>query len=151
MPTPGLFDDYVKSGKGPVYMDCRGITREDHEYMIYWLKQEGNCALVDHLQEEGIDLKKNPVEFMTYEMSTRGGVSFNERGETSLPGLYAGGDEYFRSRRCGLRLDLRRKCRRLCGKEKGPRTLPGERIRSNGTRRSSSPSGTDKQAPAGRR
>jgi len=28
-------------------------------------------------------------------MSTRGGVSFNERGETSLPGLYAGGDEYF--------------------------------------------------------
>jgi len=91
----GLFNDYVKSGKGPVYMDCRGITREDYEYMIYWLKQEGNCALVDHLDEEGIDLKKNPVEFMTYEMSTRGGVSFNERGETSLPGLYAGGDEYF--------------------------------------------------------
>jgi succinate dehydrogenase/fumarate reductase flavoprotein subunit len=92
-----LFEDFVKSGKGPVYMDCRGMTDEDHDYMIYWLKHEGNCALVDHLSEEGVDLRKNPVEFMTYEMSTRGGIHFNERGETTLKGVYAAGDEYFGS------------------------------------------------------
>jgi len=90
-----LFEDYSESGRGPVYMDCRGISDEDHDYMTYYLKQEGNCALLDHFKEENIDVRKNPVEFMTYEMTTRGGVYFNERGETSLRGLYAAGDEYF--------------------------------------------------------
>src|SRR4030042_3278831 len=32
---------------------------------------------------------------MTYEITTRGGIKFNEKGETSLKGLYASGDEYF--------------------------------------------------------
>jgi len=90
-----VFEDYTKTGKGPVYMDCRGISEEDYEYMIHWMKHEGLHSIVNHLKEERIDLKKNPVEFMTYEMTTRGGVYFNENGETSMEGLYAAGDEYF--------------------------------------------------------
>lgn len=90
-----LFEDYTRSGKGPLYMDCRGISDEDYEYMMYWMKHEGNTALVNHLLEEGVDLKKNPIEFMTYEMTTRGGIFYNEKAETSLDGLYASGDEYF--------------------------------------------------------
>ena len=95
-----LFEDYAKSGKGPVYMDCRGISAEDYQYMMYWMRHEGNTAVVDHLREEGVDLRKNAVEFMTYEMSTRGGIYYNHKAETSLKGLYAAGDEYFGGASC---------------------------------------------------
>jgi succinate dehydrogenase/fumarate reductase flavoprotein subunit len=90
-----LFETYMNQGKGPVYMDCRGISEEDHRYMLWGLSNEGNTSLINHLEEENIDLRKNPVEFMTYELSTRGGIYYNEKAETSLKGLYAAGDEYF--------------------------------------------------------
>jgi len=90
-----LFEDYLKAGKGPVYMDCSGISDEDFEYMMHWMKHEGNGALLDHFDEEGIDIRKNPVEFMTYETILAGGVHYNEKGETSVKGLYAAGDELF--------------------------------------------------------
>jgi len=35
------------------------------------------------------------VEFMTYEFTSMGGISYNEKAETSVRGLYAAGDEYF--------------------------------------------------------
>ncbi|MBN1106903.1 MAG: FAD-binding protein [Deltaproteobacteria bacterium] len=91
----GLFEEYRKTGKGPVYMDCRGISEEDYDYMMYFMKHEGLHSIVQHAKEEGIDFRRNPVEFMTYEMTTRGGIYFNEKGETSVDGLYAAGDEYF--------------------------------------------------------
>jgi succinate dehydrogenase/fumarate reductase flavoprotein subunit len=97
---PTLFEDYAKSGRGPVYMDCRGITEKDHEFMMEGLKSEGNTGLVNHLHEENIDIRKDPVEFTTYEFTTRGGIYFNDRAETSLPGLYAAGDEYFGAISC---------------------------------------------------
>lgn len=90
-----VFEDFTRSGKGPVYMDCRGMTAEDHRYMMHWMRHEGNMGLLGHMKEEGIDIRKNPIEFMTYEMTTRGGISYNHRAETSLRGLYAAGDEYF--------------------------------------------------------
>jgi succinate dehydrogenase/fumarate reductase flavoprotein subunit len=90
-----LFEEYMKSGKGPVYMDCRGISEDDYTYMMWGLSNEGNTALINHLKEENIDIRKHPVEFMTYELSTRGGIYYNEKAETSLKGLYAAGDEYF--------------------------------------------------------
>jgi succinate dehydrogenase/fumarate reductase flavoprotein subunit len=90
-----LFEEWMRDGRGPVYMDCRGISEEDYAYMMWGLTNEGNTATINHLNEEGIDIRKNPVEFMTYELSTRGGILFNEKGETSLKGLYAAGDEYF--------------------------------------------------------
>ena len=95
-----LFEDYSRSGKGPVYMDCRSISPEDYQYMMYWMNHEGNTGLLGHLKEQGIDLRKNPVEFMTYEMTTRGGIYFNPQAETSLKGLYAAGDEYFGGASC---------------------------------------------------
>ncbi len=90
---PGIFEDYAKSGKGPIYMDCRDIADEDLEYMVYWLKHEGNTTLLDHLDKEGIDFRKNTFEFTTYGIEPIGGVDFNEKGETSVKGLYAAGDE----------------------------------------------------------
>jgi len=90
-----LFEDYMKTGKGPVYMDCRGISDEDYEYMMWGLSNEGNIGLINYMKEEGIDVRKNAIEFMTYELTPRGGLKFNEKAETSLTGLYAAGDEYF--------------------------------------------------------
>ena len=61
--------------------------------MLHWLLNEGNKGLLDHMAEEGIDLRKHAVEFRTYEIGVRGGVRFNVNAETSLEGLYAAGDE----------------------------------------------------------
>jgi succinate dehydrogenase/fumarate reductase flavoprotein subunit len=60
---------------------------------MHWLKHEGNEALINHLSEEGIDLRRNPVEFMTYEMFSLGAIYSNTKTETSVKGLYAAGDE----------------------------------------------------------
>ena len=92
---PTILEDYHQSGRGPVYMDCAGLSDEDYEYMRHYLKHEGNAALVRHMDEEGIDPRKNPVEIMRYEMKTIGGVYYNEKAETSVAGLYAAGDEIF--------------------------------------------------------
>ncbi len=88
-----VFEDYEKSGKGPVYMDCGGISNEDFEYMLYWFKQEGLTSVLNYFEEEHLDPRKNPVQFTTYEILPSGGVYHNEKGETSVKGLYACGDE----------------------------------------------------------
>lgn len=92
-----MFVDYKKSGRGPVYMDCDGLSDEELDYMLHWLRNEGNVSLLRYLEEEGIDIRKNPIEFWTYEheLFPRGGIYYNERAETSIDGLYAAGDEFF--------------------------------------------------------
>jgi succinate dehydrogenase/fumarate reductase flavoprotein subunit len=88
-------EEYGRSGKGPVYMDCTDITKEDYEYMMHWMKHEGNISLLDHMKEEGIDLRKNPVEFATYPLRCGGLIVTNTKAETNIRGLYAAGDEAF--------------------------------------------------------
>ena len=92
-----IFMDYKKSGRGPVYMDCKGLSDEDLEYMYHWLRNEGNVGMLDYLKEENIDPRDKPVEFRSYhfELFPRGGVYYDEKGATSLNGLYAAGDEFF--------------------------------------------------------
>ncbi|MBW2028125.1 MAG: FAD-binding protein [Deltaproteobacteria bacterium] len=92
-----IFMDYKKTGRGPVYMDCKGLSDEGLEYMYHWLYNEGNAGLLNHLKEEGIDPRERPVEFRTYhyELFPRGGVYYDEEGATSMKGLYAAGDEFF--------------------------------------------------------
>ncbi|MFH1634750.1 MAG: FAD-binding protein [Chloroflexota bacterium] len=82
-----------RTGKGPFYMDCRGISPEDYEYMMYWLVHEGNASVIDHMKEEGIDPRKNPVEFFEFGPDCTGMVNTNVKTETSVKGLYAAGDE----------------------------------------------------------
>ncbi len=88
-------EEYTRSGKGPVYMDCTDITDDDYEYMMHWMAQEGNISLLDHMKDEAIDIRKNPVEFATYPLRGGGLIVANEHAETTLPGLYAAGDEAF--------------------------------------------------------
>ncbi len=88
-----IFQRHSQAGTGPVYMDCRGISDEDLDYLIRGLENEGNLGLIDHFKEEGVDLRKNPVEFSTYEIRCSGRIEANERAETSVPGLYSAGEE----------------------------------------------------------
>jgi succinate dehydrogenase/fumarate reductase flavoprotein subunit len=92
-----VFMEYKRSGRGPVYMDCKGLSDDEMAYMYHWLRNEGNVALLDHLEAEGIDPRDKPVEFRSYhyELFPRGGVYYDETGKTSLQGLYAAGDEIF--------------------------------------------------------
>ena len=90
-----IFEEYRKSGKGPVYMDMNGISKKDLDYMVHWLKNEGNDSILNYLTEEGVDLGKTGIEFQTFEMQVDGGVRANHRGETAAPGLYAAGDEVY--------------------------------------------------------
>lgn len=88
-----VFEDYQNSGKGPVYLDCGGISDEDFNYMRHWFTHEGISSILDIFENENIDPRENPVEFSTYEMLPLGGICHNERAETSVQGLYAAGDE----------------------------------------------------------
>ncbi len=88
-----LFSEYNSAGKGPVYMDMNGISKEDLGYMVHWLKNEGNGAILASLAEEGVDLARGAIEFQTFELGAGGGVGTNHRGETTVEGLYAAGDE----------------------------------------------------------
>ncbi|MFC1945426.1 FAD-binding protein [Chloroflexota bacterium] len=89
-----VFEDYVRSGRGPVYMDLAGMPDEDYKYMRHWLIHEANMAILNHFDEEGIDLREHPIEFMTYGLLTPGGIYYNEKGEVPVKGLYSAGDEY---------------------------------------------------------
>lgn len=88
-----IFEQYKKSGKGPVYMDMNGITKEDLDYMVHWMKNEGNETIIKHIEGEGLDLGKTAVEFQTFEMQVDGGIRANYKGETAVKGLYAAGDD----------------------------------------------------------
>lgn len=78
-------------------MDCKGLSDDEINLMYYWLENEGNVGFLDHLKDEGIDPRVNPVEFRSYhlELFPRGGVYYDETGSSSLSGLYAAGDELF--------------------------------------------------------
>ncbi len=90
----GIFDDYARQGKGPIYMDCRGITDAEYQHMVHWMEHEGFRAWFDEMAERNLDFRKNAFEFWTYELTPRAGVFYDEKAETSLRGLYAAGDEW---------------------------------------------------------
>jgi len=88
-------EQYRQAGKGPLYMDCTDMSEEDHRYMLHWMEHEGNVSLLDHMKDEGIDLRKHPIEFATYPLRAGGLVVANDKAETSLAGLFAAGDESY--------------------------------------------------------
>jgi succinate dehydrogenase/fumarate reductase flavoprotein subunit len=89
----GIFEEYKKSGKGPIYMDMNGISNQDLNYMMHWLKNEGNEGLLNQLSEEGVDIGKTAIEFQTSDVNISAGIRTNLKGETNIKGLYAAGDE----------------------------------------------------------
>jgi succinate dehydrogenase/fumarate reductase flavoprotein subunit len=88
-----VFTDYHESGRGPAYIDCSETSEEDIEYMMWGMENEGLTALLDYMDEEGIDVRKHMVEFMQYEPHVIGrGIEIDLDGESNVPGLFAAGD-----------------------------------------------------------
>ena len=90
-----LFRKLLENGQGPLYMDCTGNTPAQNDYIRWALYNEGNTAFLNHLDEEGLDLNKDMIEFTVYEPKISGGqsgIEINDRCETSLTGLFAAGD-----------------------------------------------------------
>jgi succinate dehydrogenase/fumarate reductase flavoprotein subunit len=88
-----LFARINQQAKGPVYYDCAGLSEDDYQYMRYWMINEGQQGLLDYLDSDNIDPRKTAPEFMTYNTHSASRIWANEKAETSIPGLYATGDE----------------------------------------------------------
>lgn len=89
-----VFQDKMRDGSGPVYMNCTETLPEDLEYMKWGLKCEGDTALLDALDDAGIAFEKDMVEFTKYEPILVGrGIEIDNNGRTNVPGLYSAGDE----------------------------------------------------------
>ena len=81
------------NGTGPAYIDCSGTSPDDMKFMRAGMISEGLGALLDHMDDKGIDPSRHGVEFMQYEPHLIGrGLEIDINGETSIPGLYAAGD-----------------------------------------------------------
>jgi succinate dehydrogenase/fumarate reductase flavoprotein subunit len=78
----------------PVFMNCTLTSQEDLDYMCWALRHEGNGATLNHMADEGIDLKKHLIEFYQFEPFLIGrGVDIDINGAATVQGLYAAGDE----------------------------------------------------------
>lgn len=87
------FTELMHNGKGPAYIDCTGITKEDQEFMREGMISEGLTSLVDYMAAHDIDLSRDVVEFGQFEPFLIGrGIQIDINGQTNIPGLYAAGD-----------------------------------------------------------
>lgn len=90
---PSVFTDKIKDGSGPVYMNCSVLSDDDLAYQRVAFVSEGISSINEYLDQKGLDLKHQMVEFSTYEANFVGrGADIDENGATSLPGLFAAGD-----------------------------------------------------------
>ena len=89
---PSVFSDRLKNGSGPTYVDCRTLSDEDMAYMQHCFVTEGVTSINDYIEQRGIDLHKDMIEFGTYSLSVgKGGLEINLKAEASIKGLYAAG------------------------------------------------------------
>jgi adenylylsulfate reductase subunit A len=88
----------LRSGRGPVYIDCRHLTDKDLAHLMDSLGYDKD-TLPDYLEQRGEKLRERPVEIMVSEGMQAGptevtgsGVKIDRDSATSVPGLYACGD-----------------------------------------------------------
>ncbi|MDP2936805.1 MAG: FAD-binding protein [Dehalococcoidia bacterium] len=78
----------IKDGRGPVYMDCRHLSREDLERLARILPHTFKA-----FQRLGIDLARDLVEYMPvlYGNGPSGGVRVGKDCRTTVEGLFCAG------------------------------------------------------------
>jgi succinate dehydrogenase/fumarate reductase flavoprotein subunit len=86
----------VLAGRGPVYIDCTGLSADTLADLRGYLPYDAPLFL-EFLEQSGIDLARHPVEFELFNgaWSATGspkGVVVDGRAQTSVPGLYSVGD-----------------------------------------------------------
>ena len=96
--TEKTFGSELKAGRGPIYADMSWGSEEDLAYMRWAISNEGSGSAFYHLNEEyGIDFRDHKIEIWPLEPehsgATGGGPIVDGHCHTSLPGLFAAGDE----------------------------------------------------------
>lgn len=88
----------VKEGRGPIYMDCRHLSRKDRETLFTTLGYDKD-TLPDFLVRKGYDLEGTMIEMTVSEcMNARAsevsgsGIKIGENCQSNIPGLFAAGD-----------------------------------------------------------
>ena len=88
----------VRSGRGPIYIDCTGLNQKDLTHLRTTLGYDKD-TLPDYLDQRGEDLGARPVEIMVSEGMQAGptevtgsGVKIDKDSAATIPGLYACGD-----------------------------------------------------------
>jgi adenylylsulfate reductase subunit A len=86
----------VLAGRGPVYIDCTALSADALADLRGYLPYDAPLFL-EFLEQSGIDLSRNPVEFELFNgaWSATGspkGVVVDGRAQSAVAGLYAAGD-----------------------------------------------------------
>jgi len=96
--TDKTFMGELKAGRGPIYADMSWGSEEDQAYMHWAIANEGSGSSFHHLNREyDIDFRKHKIELWPLEpehsAAAAGGPIVDGQCRTSLPGLFAAGDE----------------------------------------------------------
>jgi len=86
------------AGRGPLYADMSWGSDEDQEYMRWAISNEGGGWALNHIMAQyGMDYRTHKIELSPTEPEHSGlaacGPIVDGHCQTSLPGLYAAGDE----------------------------------------------------------
>jgi adenylylsulfate reductase subunit A len=88
----------IRSGRGPVYIDCRHLSEKDLAHLRASLGYDKD-TLPDYLEQRGEDLRSKPVEIMVSEGMQAGptevtgsGIKIDKESATTVRGLFACGD-----------------------------------------------------------
>ena len=88
----------IRTGKGPVFIDCRHLTDEDLHHLESTLGYDKD-TLPDYFEQRGEDLRKKPVEITVSEGMQAGptevtgsGIKIDGDCASSVAGLFACGD-----------------------------------------------------------
>jgi succinate dehydrogenase/fumarate reductase flavoprotein subunit len=88
--TDKTFMGELKAGRGPIYADMSWGSEQDQAYMHWAIANEGSG-------QYGIDFHKHKIELWPLEpehsAAAAGGPMVDDKCQTSLPGLFAAGDE----------------------------------------------------------
>ncbi len=77
------------TGRGPVWMDPRGISEEDEQYMKWGFESEALVPLLRWFDEEKINIKKTRFEFIGMQPGTHLHPRVDANFGTSVKGLYS--------------------------------------------------------------
>lgn len=93
-----VINEYLE-GNGPIYLDCRHLEDDVMAHIESTLKVD-RYTMPAFYQQQGIDFRKDLIEISISELSIRrsgvyfrgSGLAVDTTGETSIEGLFAGGD-----------------------------------------------------------
>jgi adenylylsulfate reductase subunit A len=96
--TGKSFQGELAAGRGPIYADMSWGSDEDQRYMLWAIENEGLGPGFLHIMERyGLDFRKHKIELWPIEpehsAAAAGGPIVDRSCQTTLPGLYAAGDE----------------------------------------------------------